>query len=97
MTSSPIAIQPAQLIRNSLSKCVISLLSALRMLQTVQSHAKDLANSPVSLGGHSLSHQNYRLASGGISSGLMLVPLLLVFYSSSKSIATVDTGMLSDV
>ena len=97
MTSSPVAIQPAQLISNSLSKCMISLLSALRMLQTVQSHAKDLANNPASLGGHSLSNQNYRLASCGISSGLMLVLLLLVFYFSSKSIATVDTSMLSDV
>ena len=97
MPSSPVVTQPAQLINNSLSRCVISLLSALKSLGTAQSQAKALANDLALLAGHSLSNQNYRLASGGISCGVTPVPPLLVFCFSLKSITTTDTNTLYDV
>ena len=81
---------------NNLSRCVISSLIALKLLQTVQSLAKVLANVPSLLAGHNLSNQNYRQASGGIKYGLILVPLWLVFCFRSKSTVIANTSMLSD-
>ena len=50
MTSSTAATQPAQRIKNNMSRCVISSLIALKLLQTVRSLVKALANVPTIAG-----------------------------------------------